>query len=174
MTLLGVETGPFFGQLQGSDVDLLACSASLSQPRFFARAAEALAAVGADVECASDATVPLIRFQACHEWKKVALVVILVIQWSIAPKSCRHFLGKAKDGRQVEVQFMELSAEHILQLRDSHTAVDAESHAFEALEAQLFVPKESMQAPGIPGEMYGNAEGALVGHFVSEVYSLQL
>ena len=52
---------------------------------------------------------------------------------------------------------MELSAEHILQLRDSHTA-NAESHAFEALEAQLFVPKESTQAPGIPGEMYGMLE----------------
>lgn len=100
--------------------------------------------------------------------KKVALDVILVIQWSIAPKSCRHLLGKVKDGRQVEVQFMELSTEHILQLRDSHTAVDGESHAFEALEAQLFVPKESMQAPGIPGETYGNVKGALVGHFVPE------
>lgn len=96
----------------GSDVDLLACSASLSQPRFFELAADALAAAGADVECASDATVPLLRFQA--------------------------------HGRQVEVQFTQLSAEDILQLRDSHTA-DAESHAFEALEAQLFVPKESTQ-----------------------------
>ena len=51
-------------------MDLLACSASLSQPRFFERAANALAAAGADVECASDATVPLLRFQARRVPKK--------------------------------------------------------------------------------------------------------
>ena len=71
------------------------------------------------------------------------------------------FPGPQAHGRQVEVQFTQLSAEDILQLRDSHTA-DAESHAFEALEAQLFVPKESTQAPGI--FWMGHVEGALVGH----------
>ena len=59
-----MKRAPFVANSKGSDVDLLACSASLSQPRFFARAVEALAAVGVEVQCASDATVPLIRFQA--------------------------------------------------------------------------------------------------------------
>lgn len=47
----------------------------------------------------------------------------------------------------MEVQFSEVSSEHLVLLRESHTKAAASSssetlHAYETLEAELFMPKE--------------------------------
>jgi len=50
---------------EGSDVDVLACSATISNAKFFEVVAKALDAQGyGSVEMAADAAVPLVRFQA--------------------------------------------------------------------------------------------------------------
>ena len=51
----------------------------------------------------------------------------------------------------MEVQFSEVSSEHLVLLRESHTKAAASSssatvHAYETLEAELFMPKEVSQA----------------------------
>lgn len=59
--------------------------------------------------------------------------------WYPAPKKA--------DDLEVEVQFSEVSSEHLVLLRESHTKAAASSssetlHAYETLEAELFMPKE--------------------------------
>eukprot|EP00434_Breviolum_minutum_P025053 symbB.v1.2.022132.t1/scaffold1952.1/size95184/6 len=107
----------------GSDVDVLACSATISNAKFFEVVAKALDAQGyGSVEMAADAAVPLVRFQA--------------------------------DDLEVEVQFSEVSSEHLVLLRESHTKAAASSssetlHAYETLEAELFMPKEVTSQVGL-------------------------
>ncbi|CAK9045799.1 unnamed protein product [Durusdinium trenchii] len=106
----------------GSDVDVLACSSSISSTKFFDLASEALQQHGiGPVDRAMDATVPLLKFQA----------------------------GDV----HIEVQFTELSAEQIAELRCSHTnaATDpvianaAANAAFKSLEAILFTQSPQCQ-----------------------------
>ena len=53
-----------FDHAKGSDVDVLACSATISHAKFFEVVAKALDSQGyGPVEMAADAAVPLIRFQ---------------------------------------------------------------------------------------------------------------
>jgi len=107
----------------GSDVDVLACSATISNAKFFEVVAKALDAQGyGSVEMAADAAVPLVRFQA--------------------------------DDLEVEVQFSEVSSEYLVLLRESHTKAAASSssetlHAYETLEAELFMPKEVTSQVGL-------------------------
>ena len=52
-----------FDHAKGSDVDVLACSATISHAKFFEVVAKALDSQTYGPEMAADAAVPLIRFQ---------------------------------------------------------------------------------------------------------------